>query len=572
MINKRLIVSCLFLFAGAYAYGQSPLYFTGYGRALVSKSALDKNSEMVKDDSTSTKQSLEGNFVFDLGVNVNPNEQFKTNAILRVANEFGGFYSSGSLLEFRQIQIQGVLAKKFLYNLGDIDLSMTKYTLFNSFDPTYSEFEGEAFKIRRGIVEYENFNNGNKWRLQGAQTGTTIRFNKVIQEIGVSAFGTRSIASNYLNVPDRLLYGGTLKVRQSKYLEIGGNAIALSDIAGTVQDTVVFYKNSVLTGEYKISLSSRTINFSTFGELGRSFYDLNLVDAKQQVKKTDGFFDVGVNATHRYKPLSAVVSYRLVGPDFSSPGAQTMRMLDYQTGVLLPTGMNGALTREQGIFDRMSDLNLYNRSLSTVYMNFNPAYNNSTPYGAATPNRKGTTTDIKYGNKDSLVYINVHAQVLSEVLGVGIKDKRNFLLINPGLTFNVNRLFNLNRLMALSGSVRYEKTTGSKSANIDLTSTMIDGSLTVETFKGLDLIGGAKMISAKGNEILSIHDGFNQIQEYSLWNTNFNQMVYSGGVRYRLTNYIFMAFNAFVSDNNNPITTEQGNKMKQYYFSYIMRF
>lgn len=574
MTHKRLLVTFLILLGGLYSFGQSPLYFTGYGRALIGKSLYDKNSAFVRNDTVSNKQSLDGNFVFDLAANVNPNEQLKANAVLRFYNAFGNFYGSGSLMEFRQAQIQGVLAKKVLYNIGDIDLGMTKYTLFNPNEPTSSEFEGEAFKIRRGIISYENFNNGNKWRLQGLQAGTTIRFTKIIQEIGISGFGTRTIASDFLNTQDRIFYGGAVKIKQSKYFEIGGNIAGISDVAGTVRDTVVFYKNTVLTGDYKISLSSRTINFSTYGEVGRSFYDLNVIASNERVKTFDGFFDVGAGAAHRYIPLSFNVAYRLVGPDFSSPGAQTMRVLDNQTPVLLNQGgdSSGVFTRNQNIFDRMSDLNLYNRTLSTTLMYFNPIYNNSTPYGFATPNRKGFTIDLKYGSKDSLLYVNIHTQLLSEVLGTGISDKRKFILLNPGATFNVNRLLGFKKLMALSGALRYEKTNGSNAADIDLTSTLIDGSVTIETFKGLDLIGGMKYLTAKGDEFIFIRDGFNRIYDYAMFSADVSQKVYSGGVRYRLTNYIFLAANVFIVDNVNKDIPLMNYKKNQYFFSYIMRF
>jgi hypothetical protein len=573
MNNKRILVTLLLLLSGVFAFGQSPLYFTGYGRALVGKSMYDKTSAFQQND-TSSKQALDGNFVFDLGANINPNEQLKANAVLRFYNAFGNFYGSGSLMEFRQVQIQGLLAKKVLYNIGDIDLGMTKYTLFNSSEPTSSEFEGEAFKIRRGIVSYENFNNGNKWRLQGIQAGTTIKFNKIIQDIGISAFGTRTIASNFLNTPDRIFYGGTVKIKQSKYLEIGGNIAGISDVAGTVRDTLVFYKNTVLTGDYKISLSSRTFNFTTYGEVGRSFYDLNVLASNERVKTFDGFFDVGAGASHRYIPVSLNVAYRLVGPDFSSPGAQTMRVLDYQNPSLLPEGgdSTGTFIRNQNVFDRMSDLNLYNRTLSTTLMYFNPIYNNSNPYGYATPNRKGFTIDLKYGNKDSVLYVNITTQLLSEVLGTGISDKRKFMLINPGATFNLNRLLGYRKLMAISGALRYEKTDGSEAASINFTSTMIDGSVAVETFKGLDVIGGIKYLTAKGNEFIFIRDGFNRIYDYVPFTANVNQNVYSGGIRYRFTNYIFLAANVFLVDNVNKETPLANYKMNQYFFSYVMRF
>ena len=572
MNSKKTLTTFLLFFAGIYSYAQSPFYFTGYGRALISSSAFDKGSEFIKNDTSSVKKKLDGQFLFDLGINIKPSEQFKASAILRVSNEFGGFYSTGSYLQFRQVQVQGLLAKKVLYNIGDIDLQLTKYTLFNFNEPTAAEFEADAFKIKRNIVEYDNFNFGNNWRLQGVQANTTVNFKKYLQSIYFSAFGTRVIPSDFLSTPDRLLFGGTMKVKQSKFVEIGGNVISISDITGTVQDTVTFYRNTVATGDFKASYSTRTINLSAFGEVGRSFYDLSIADNASSFKTQDGFFDVGANATHKYIPVSATVSYRLVGPEFYSPGAQTRRVFDDGSPVLLADGMSGTMTRGQTIFDRMSDLNLYNRSLSTTLMLYNPIYNNSTPYGFATPNRKGLTIDVKYGNKDSLLYASLNTQLLNEVLGTGISDKRKFMVLNGGATVNINKLLTWNKMLALSGGMRYEKTSGSDAINVDLTSMMIDGSLAVEVLKKFDLIGGLKYFSASGDEVLSVRNGFNQTINYEIFTADVTQSIYSGGFRYRFTNYIYFAANAFMSKSENKKFSSDNYQINQYFFSYIMRF
>jgi hypothetical protein len=570
----KLPLSIVFYLATISLFAQTPssFYFTGYGRALIANDRYTEDSPFLQGDNSSKKRSLNGNFVFDLGINANPNEQFKASAILRVSNEFGGFFSQGSDLQFRQVQLQGILARKVLYNIGDIDLDLTKYTLYNNADPTYSQFEANAFKIKREISEYENFNNGNKWRVQGVQAGTKVLFNKYIQDITFNAFGARVRPSNFLDISDRLLFGASVKIQQSKYFQAGGNFISLSDIAGTVQDTVVFYKNSVATTDYKLSMTSRTMRFTAFGELGRSFYDFNKIDSAARVKKVDGFFDAGAGVAHKYIPFSATVSYRLVGPDFSSPGAQTRRVHDNMLPRLLPDGMNGAADRGQTIFDRASDFNLYNRSLSTILMYYNPIYNNATPYGMATPNRKGVTVDLNYGNKDSLIYANVNTQILSEVLGVGIKTKRKFMLVNAGATMNINRLIGLNRLMAISGGIRYEKTKGSEAMKVDFSSMMIDAGIAIETLKKLDLLGGIKMLSAEGTETTFIRNEFNDITSYSMFTADVSQSVYTAGFRYRFTNYIFFAANAFILKNQNNLNSNLDYQINQLFFSYIMRF
>ena len=573
IISKTRFISIISVFCVIKAVPQSNslLYYSGYGRALLDNSMYDQSSQFVKDDTSSIKRKLDGNFVFDLGINVKPNEMFKANTILRLSNEFGGFYSSGSIFEFRQIQIQTILAKKVLLDVGDLDLSQTKYTLYNSHEPTYSPFEAEAFKIKRGIVHYDNFNNENMWRLQGFNASTKLNFSKIIRSITINGIGTRIRPSDFLKTQDRLLYGSSVKVKQ-KYLDIGLNYIGISDIEGTVNDTVITYKNNVLTGDYKISVPSPTMVYSLIGEVGTSRSNLSQKKNKINLTSSDVFFETGFMIKHKYIPVSFTVTYSRVGPEFYSPGAQTRRIFDNRVASLLPDGLSGNGLRSQNIFDRMSDLRIYNRSISTTLMYFNPSYDNTTPYGAATPNRQGFNVDFSYGNKDSLLLISVNSKIMSEVIGVGIKEKRNFLVLNPGMVFNVNRLFNINRLISVGGAYRYEKTNGVESAGINLTSNLIDGSLAFETITKLDLIGGLKYLSSNGKEFILLRDGFNKIYDYQELNLNFNELAYTFGLRYRLTQSTFVSANAYVVETKNTKNQSFNYKINQYYFCFILRF
>ncbi|MCU0415779.1 MAG: hypothetical protein MUE33_01220 [Cytophagaceae bacterium] len=572
MFTKYILRFVLFCSLTYTALAQSPVYFTGYGRALIDDSRFSSSSPFIENDTTSAKKALRGNFMFDLGINVKPNDNFRVNTILRVNNQFGGFFSTGSDLQFRQVQIEGVLAKKVSYGIGDLDFGLTKYTLYNSFDPTYSPFEAEAIKIRRDIMHYENFNTENKWRLQGVRLGTELTAQKYIQSVRLLGFATRIIPSNFMNTPDRLLYGGNIQVVQSKYLTVGGNIAGISDIQGTVIDTVVFYQNNVVTGEYKLNYASKTYRYQLFGELGRSFYNFNKVDQQVQVKTTDGFFEAGAQLKHRYHPFQLMASYRVVGPEFYSPGAQTRRIYDDGTPGLLNDGVNGVDSRNQTIYDRMTDLNVYNRSIATTLMYFNPIYNNATPYGAATPNRKGLTLDVMYGNKDSLLYASANVQVLSEVLGVGFPSKRQFILATGGITINVNKWIQRERLFALSTGVRYEQTKGSSSADINLNSLMLDASLTYECLRNFDVIGGIKYFTASGSDIVSLRNDFNQIVDYSRFNADVRQNIWTGGVRYRFSKQMFFSANVFVTSNSDALVSSNGFTIQQYFFSYVMKF
>src|SRR5690606_34183956 len=50
---------------------------------------------------------------------------------------------------------------------------------------------------------------------------------------------------------------------------------------------------------------------------------------------------------------------------------------------------------------------------------------------------------------------------------------------------------------------------------VDLQSTLIDAGLTVEVYKGLDLMGGYKLLTAKGNEVWNVRDANYEYTSYT---------------------------------------------------------
>src|SRR5690606_21138944 len=124
------------------------------------------------------------------------------------------------------------------------------------------------------------------------------------------------------------------------------------------------------------------------------------------------------------------------------------------------------------------------------------------------------------------------------------------------------------------------KTEMTGASNIDLQSTLIDAGLTWEVYKGLDILGGYKMISAKGNEIVNARDSYNQIIGYGNIDTylyNYNDLdikegVVAFGMRYRFgKNSYFTAqghFSDFVNNNNKSNNYD----IKQLFLNYTMIF
>jgi hypothetical protein len=593
-LNKTLLVILtVVIFAGVVQNANAQVvYFNGLGRALVTSEGL-KGNILARDttpvtghpkDTTSKRKSTDGYTVFDLGVNAQPSEALRASAILRMKNAFGGFYGDGSALVFRQIRLDGIIAKKVKYEIGDIDLELTPYTLFN-FNEMYHDYEADVFAIRRSVVAYENFNFGNKWRLQGAHAQSSFKFNKGIEKIGIRGFATRTKKSNYLNSPDRLLFGGRFDILQSKFFQVGANFVQMSDLPQTAMDTSVLYKNSVTTFDGKFTYGMDDLEIGILGEFGFSKNSFRTKGIKDTVKGNDYFYDATLYA--KYKPLNVklAVSYREVGYFFSSPSAQTRRIYDYggQTTALFPNPVNapaignGAIqaagVRTPIMLDRMSDEYIRNTSIQTSLMNFLPQYNNITPYGQATPNRKGTTIALSGGDGDRALKFDVIIDNLSEVVAEEATGHlRKFLGVKGGGSLNLHKLLKFEKAITISGGLRYEKTTRDGVNNVNFTSQIIDMGLTVEVIKQLDLIGGYKYLTAKGNEYIALRNQFNIINSfYGFTGMNQSQGLLAYGIRYRFSKNTYFTAQGISSDNKfTPSSVNYG--ISQLFLNYTMIF
>ena len=124
MMKKVFI---LVVFASlTYGVQAQNTYFTGMGRALFTID--DMSDELVPDRE---QRASSGYTVFDLGVNVENKGLMRAGVILRARNEFGGLFADGSsTLAIRQMQIEGIVGKRVKYEIGDVYLQQTPYTLW----------------------------------------------------------------------------------------------------------------------------------------------------------------------------------------------------------------------------------------------------------------------------------------------------------------------------------------------------------------------------------------------------------------------------------------------------------
>lgn len=569
-----LILGISFMFNAAYAQsGSETVYFTGLGRGLFQ---IDKMTDEKQRDSRQRASS--GYTLFDLGINLRKGDLFRAGAILRLRNEFGGFFADGVSLDIRQIQMEGTIGNKVKYEIGDIYLKQTPYTLWN-FEESYHNYEGELFGIRRSIVNYENFFVGKHWRVQGVNPSTRINFSKGIESIGIRAYGARILPSDLTSIPDRFLYGANVNVKQGKYGEIGGNFTGISDIIGTVEDAQVQYDNKVATVDYDLKYDKQdNFNYALEGESGISQFALSQSSSNTEKNYADYFIDVGANVEYEPLNIKLGIKYRDVGPYFNSPGSQTRRINDINNISLsaFNTYNDGSTNRPMSLFDRYSqESGLYNTGLSTTLLPYLPQYNNIEPYGKATPNRQGITLHASYEDEQNILSATAKADFLSEIQSEGDSVSyalRNYTGIRGGFNFNIHNLAGYQKDLVFKSGARYEHTSRDGAAEVDFTSLLLDASTDIEVIDDLHLLTAMKMLSANGNEFVSVRNDFNEITAFNDWLIDLNDRVYSIGIKYDFTETVFTSMQYQVVNYRDKRDETNNFDMDQWFFTFNMRF
>jgi hypothetical protein len=572
-VTLALSIFSVFLFTELSAQN---VYFSGLGRALVTNDRLSD-----KTDPASKLKASGGYTLFDLGVYAKPNEVLRGGVILRIRNEFGGFFGDGASLQFRQMQMEGLIAKKVKYEIGDIYLTHTRYTLWNDENVNgYNKYEANVFSLRRDIVNYENFFIGNAWRMQGVNANSKINFTKGIKSLGIRGYAGRTRQTNFTTIPDRYFFGGRLDLTQSKYFRIAGNLAGVSDIPGTVKSSEVNYSNLVYTTDFSLALdSSEKFKFALNGEVGASHFQLDRSSDSVHRQFDDFFYDIGAKATYKPINLTLGASYRNVGYNFNSPMAQTRRIAAPSDITLstFPLMNDGVTARPITLFDPYSqESKLYNQAISTTLMNYFVQYNMVEPYGRATPNRKGFTFSADIQEKDKIFTAGIEVNLLSEVVSEGdsvTNEKRKFNLIRGGFVLNVHKLIGFEKVIAINGGIRTESSKRAGTNPVNLSSMLIDMGLDVEVLKDLHVIGGAKLFTVQGDEVQTGRDVLNQIVSFGpVLNFDQTHNIIATGLRYDYDTAAYFSMQYHMVDFKDKKTPTTDFNMNQWFFVFGLKF
>ncbi len=601
IVTKIFLVLSVFVWTGAGLWAQdggseatvaeedkSKIRFNGLGRTLMSQTSI--GGDVLEADTNTIGRLTDGEFLLDLAVNATPNKTSEVQAIVRLRNEFGGFFGAGMSVEVRELWARGIIADFIKYRVGDMDLAMSPYTLFS---PDAEGFVNEPaiFQPLREVIDYEQFyTKDNTRRLQGGKLDFGFNFGTVLEDLEVSSFIARIRGTDFFTVPNRLVSGGELNFSTVTFSDsLGTKADIGINLIHTFDDlqsgnAVTGIRNTVTTIDYDLTVFDKgnmALNLS--GESGRSNIAraerVTDADGKEEnvmlSEEDDTFMDVGLTFKFKKQKLMVSASFIDIGPDFFSTGAQSKRVeFGADKTYYNRVGVDRNL-RQTSTFDLSRDRSLYTFRTADRLMAYDPRYSNTLPYGDATPNRQGLKFGVNYGSDNDKIAARVNGAFLSEIRGQGTFELKDFTLIKAAADINFHKFANWKNELRLTLGVQLETTErgGEEIEQVDLSSTLLDLGLEYELFSKFDILLGAKLFSSEGRDYIPVRENFNDIQDFPAPYIADDQETLLGvGIKYEFKKDIYMTlqYNSFDSQlgSDNPNNYD----FQQFFVLYNMKF
>ena len=93
------------------------VWFNGLARSYFARDAIDLNNNL---DTISSRNSSNGYNLVDLNTHINPTDNIEIFAQLRIKNQYGSFFGSGTNIDVRQLRASGVIKNKVKFSIGDV--------------------------------------------------------------------------------------------------------------------------------------------------------------------------------------------------------------------------------------------------------------------------------------------------------------------------------------------------------------------------------------------------------------------------------------------------------------------
>ena len=543
--------------------------FTGAARGLYYGDRMGQEVE----DSITIPRMNSGHTLVDLGMNIRPNRNTEIQGMVRVRNDYGGFWGSGVSFDIRQLYIKGVAGGVVRYQLGDINYKLSPYTLSNTQQEIITQGP-VVFQQQTRLMNYDNFYAADSsWRQQGAAAEFGLQFSKFVKELQFHTVATRVRTTDFGNISDRLFAGYNVNLVQSNFLEVGVNHVTLFDIEGTSRNLSTFH-NPVTTGTLllKKDFSNWKMKVNVEAGTSKTYYE-----KFEGSPETNGkIFDAKWIAANTSKGFTIDAGWKYVSSDFRSPGAQTKRVnYNYQ-----PSSF-GRITNDQVVrnltaFDLMRESNAYNRQLSSNLMLTQPKYDNITPYGTATPNRQGLTVNAKYVNPTQLFEIAATQLMLQETRGEGTLLPRKFMRTEVKAVAHLSKRFG-SKDKLFDVSVRFRKDNTSRVAEenvraVDLSTQIYSVGMEYEFWENWDVMLGVQQIKFNGFDYTAVRNNFSEIYNFKEYQTDGNEFMKAAGLRYRFSDKSSLSVNLSNFKNTDAFDATQNYTIRQFMLLYQMNF
>jgi hypothetical protein len=561
------------------------LQFNGLGRTYIQQSGL--GGALAGSDTVTAKTLTDGEFVLDLAVNAQPNRSTEIQGVIRLRNEFGGFFGTGATVEIRELWARGVIADAIRYRVGDMDLALTPYTVFLS-DPDGTVNEPEVFQAQRERIDYEAFYTGrNERRFQGGSVDFGLAFDRYLDAVDARAFVARLRATDFRTVPTRLIGGGRVGATTAavgpfaSQATLGGNLSYVWDDLES-GDANRGIRNAVFTFDTDVTLLRRpAYALHLVGEAGRSTVDLRErlenppEDDAPLIDESDTFVELGLAADFRTRGVNVSAMLVDVGPDFYSSAAQSKRV-DYTRSLESYRRIgNDSDVRPTTLFDLSRDAGIYTFRVANALMAYDPRYSNVLPYGRATPNRRGVRLGATYAPEEGPVEAALDVALLREIRGQGTPLLKDFVLVRASADVPVHRFAPLPRPLTLTFGAQFENTSrgGDPIETVDLASTLIEAGVTAEVYDRLDILLGATMRASSGRDYVPQIVNFNDVRDFpGAFITDDQEALLGAGLRYRFKDGVYFTVQAQRFSYRNDATPDNDYRIGQVFALYSMSF
>ncbi|MEL7248964.1 MAG: hypothetical protein AAFO03_11115 [Bacteroidota bacterium] len=562
------------------ASADEKVQFNGLGRTILNSTSID--GALLDTDSTTARNLQDGEFLLDVAINAQPNDKTEVQGILRLRNEFGGFFGAGVTVEIRELWARGLIGNTVRYRVGDFDHVMTPYTFFNP-DQEGIVNQPTIFQPQNDVIDYELFyGDGNTRRLQGANLDFGLDFAQILQEVKADAFIARIRGTDFFTTPTRFTGGGQLDFATRRFgndstgvrADIGINWSNVWDDLQSGNATTGI-RNDVISVDFNVDLyENESLAVQLRGEAGQS--NLEQRDGeKVTAEEDDTFLEAGVAVQLKKSKLGFSATYLDIGPDFFSIGAQSKRVdFNRQMSFYDRIG-NDRRLRMPTLFDLGRDRALYTFQLSDQLMAYDPRYANVMPYGQATPNRSGIQIGVNYGDNESPLEAEATVSLLEEIRGSGTFELKSFTQIRLAADVHINRLADWKRTTVLTLGLQQEQTdrSGQDVEQVDLSSTLIEVGLEAELFDRFDLLAGARLLTAEGSDYIPEYSGFNDIEDFpSRFIADDQETLIGAGFRYRFRDNIYLTvqYQQFSLERAQDPTNDYD--LRQIFAQYNMEF